>query len=258
MSGFSKCKHLRRLASAVPGFTARYLRFKAVQLEFNDKRELDVSHAHCIYCGSEFSPTNSRVRLRPKLGLNKNLKRLLERHNTNPVSIGKYQKNLVRKYLSSKNMLIKTCLQCSKTTKFPAQTRKMHMKRIRSSKPAPEERISEHETIPEDKKLTKKQKKRLKRKQLQNLILGDKDSISLSATSTKEAGMESRNLNESTTVKTKNSTKFVTSNKKKLQQSGKPIPKLMGKNRHQQLSKMLSKEKTENKPASLTMFLSSL
>lgn len=79
-----------------------------------------------------------------------------------------------------------------------------------------------------------------------------------SATSTKEAGMESRNLNESTTVKTKNSTKFVTSNKKKLQQSGKPIPKLMGKNRHQQLSKMLSKEKTENKPASLTMFLSSL
>lgn len=34
--------------------------------------------------------------------------------------------------------------------------------------------------------------------------------------------------------------------------------KLAGKNRHQQLSKMLAQDKKDNKPASLSMFLSTL
>ncbi|XP_061175600.1 uncharacterized protein LOC133184523 [Saccostrea echinata] len=256
----SKRKHLLSLALALPkeaDMTAKYLRFKAIELTKNDNKEPDIFSTHCICCGSVFTPDSCRTRLRPKLTLNKNLKRLLERNKTNPESLGKYQQNLIKRYLNGKNVVIKTCLQCSKTSKFPAQTRAWQMKRTRSLKPAPAVRETEPTEI-EDKMLTRKQRKRLKKKQLKTLIAGDKDNVELSQTQAKEADSGVKNKPETAVHKIQNKNSFVTKAKVKSQYSGKLGQRLKGKNRHQQLSKMLAKEKTNNKPESLSMFLSSL
>lgn len=68
--------------------------------------EIAVSLKHCSYCGNIFTPETCRVRIRPKLSLNRNLSKLLERHKENPEALSKYQKNLVQRYLRSKNVLV--------------------------------------------------------------------------------------------------------------------------------------------------------
>ncbi|XP_062598328.1 UPF0711 protein C18orf21-like [Saccostrea cucullata] len=255
----SKRKHLLSLALALPkeaDTTAKYLRLKAIELSTNNSKEPDIFSTHCVYCGSVFTLDSCRTRFRPKLTLSKNLKRLLERHKDNPESLGKYQQNLVKRYLSSKNVVVKTCLQCSKTSKFPAQTRASQTKRVRSLKPASTVQQSEAMEI-EEKKLTKKQKKRLKKKQLKNLVAG-KDKVDLSQIQAKETDSGTKNTHKTTIHQIQNRNSCVTKAKVKSQQSGKLGQRLTGKNRHQQLSKMLAKEKTKNKQGSLSMFLSSL
>lgn len=68
--------------------------------------EVTVSLKHCSYCGNIFTPETCRVRIRPKLTLNRNMSKLLERHKENPEALSKYQRNLVQRYLRSKNVLV--------------------------------------------------------------------------------------------------------------------------------------------------------
>lgn len=219
-----------------------------------------MSLKHCIYCGNIFTPETCRVRLRPKLTLKRNLSKLLERHKENPEALSKYQRNLVQRYLRSRNLLTKTCLQCSKTSKFPAQTRELQTKRVRSSKPVVPKTEETESTKIKEKKLTKKQKKRLKKKQLNNLI--PCDSMDLCENHTVEDGPVMKSKVQSKTAVSSAQNKNSCSLKKQVKvnpaKPGNLVKKLAGKNRHQQLSKMLAQEKKDNKPASLSMFLSTL
>lgn len=257
----SKTTHLRALAKLLPkegDAVAKYLRFKGLSSGGNKTdKEIAVSLKHCSYCGNIFTPETCRVRIRPKLSLNRNLSKLLERHKENPEALSKYQKNLVQRYLRSKNVLIKTCLQCSKTNKFPAQTRELQTKRVKSLKPVVLKTEETESTKTEEKKLTKKQKKRLKKKQLNNLI--PQDCMSYSESHTTEVNPVIKNKVQSKTAvpsaQNKNSSNL---NKGNPAKPGNLVKKLAGKNRHQQLSKMLAQEKKDNKPASLSMFLTTL
>lgn len=257
----SKTTHLRALAKLLPkegDAVAKYLRFKGLSSGGNKTdKEIAVSLKHCSYCGNIFTPETCRVRIRPKLTLNRNLSKLLERHKENPEALSKYQRNLVQRYLRSKNVLIKTCLQCSKTNKFPAQTRELQTKRVKSLKPVVLKTEETESTKTEEKKLTKKQKKRLKKKQLNNLI--PQDCMSYSESHTTEVNPVIKNKVKSKTAvpsaQNKNSSNL---NKGNPAKPGNLVKKLAGKNRHQQLSKMLAQEKKDNKPASLSMFLTTL
>lgn len=257
----SKTTHLRALAKLLPkegDAVAKYLRFKGLPSGGNKTdKEIAVSLKHCSYCGNIFTPETCRVRIRPKLTLNRNLSKLLERHKENPEALSKYQRNLVQRYLRSKNVLIKTCLQCSKTNKFPAQTRELQTKRVKSLKPVVLKTEETESTKTEEKKLTKKQKKRLKKKQLNNLI--PQDCMSYSESHTTEVNPVIKNKVQSKTAvpsaQNKNSSNL---NKGNPAKPGNLVKKLAGKNRHQQLSKMLAQEKKDNKPASLSMFLTTL
>lgn len=257
----SKTTHLRALAKLLPkegDAVAKYLRFKGLSSGGNKTdKEIAVSLKHCSYCGNIFTPETCRVRIRPKLTLNRNLSKLLERHKENPEALSKYQRNLVQRYLRSKNVLIKTCLQCSKTNKFPAQTRELQTKRVKSLKPVVLKTEETESTKTEEKKLTKKQKKRLKQKQLNNLI--PQDCMSYSESHTTEVNPVIKNKVQSKTAvpsaQNKNSSNL---NKGNPAKPGNLVKKLAGKNRHQQLSKMLAQEKKDNKPASLSMFLTTL
>lgn len=257
----SKTTHLRALAKLLPkegDAVAKYLRFKGLSSGGNKTdKEIAVSLKHCSYCGNIFTPETCRVRIRPKLTLNRNLSKLLERHKENPEALSKYQRNLVQRYLRSKNVLIKTCLQCSKTNKFPAQTRELQTKRVKSLKPVVLKTEEPESTKTEEKKLTKKQKKRLKKKQLNNLI--PQDCMSYSESHTTEVNPVIKNKVQSKTAvpsaQNKNSSNL---NKGNPAKPGNLVKKLAGKNRHQQLSKMLAQEKKDNKPASLSMFLTTL
>lgn len=257
----SKTTHLRALAKLLPkegDAVAKYLRFKGLSSSGNKTdKEIAVSLKHCSYCGNIFTPETCRVRIRPKLSLNRNLSKLLERHKENPEALSKYQKNLVQRYLRSKNVLIKTCLQCSKTSKFPAQTRELQTKRVKSLKPVVLKTEETESTKTEEKKLTKKQKKRLKKKQLNNLI--PQDCMSYSESHTTEVNPVIKNKVQSKTAvpcaQNKNSSNL---NKGNPAKPGNLVKKLAGKNRHQQLSKMIAQEKKDNKPASLSMFLTTL
>lgn len=257
----SKTTHLRALAKLLPkegDAVAKYLRFKGLSSGGNKTdKEIAVSLKHCSYCGNIFTPETCRVRIRPKLTLNRNLSKLLERHKENPEALSKYQRNLVQRYLRSKNVLIKTCLQCSKTSKFPAQTRELQTKRVKSLKPVVLKTEETESTKTEEKKLTKKQKKRLKKKQLNNLI--PQDCMSYSESHTTEVNPVIKNKVQSKTAvpsaQNKNSSNL---NKGNPAKPGNLVKKLAGKNRHQQLSKMLAQEKKDNKPASLSMFLTTL
>lgn len=257
----SKTTHLRALAKLLPkegDAVAKYLRFKGLSSGGNKTdKEIAVSLKHCSYCGNIFTPETCRVRIRPKLTLNRNLSKLLERHKENPEALSKYQRNLVQRYLRSKNVLIKTCLQCSKTNKFPAQTRELQTKRVKSLKPVVLKTEETESTKTEEKKLTKKQKKRLKKKQLNNLI--PQDCMSYSESHTTEVNPVIKNKVQSKTAvpsaQNKNSSNL---NKGNPAKPGNLVKKLAGKNRHQQLSKMLAQEKKDNKPASLSMFLTTL
>lgn len=257
----SKTTHLRALAKLLTkegDAVAKYLRFKGLSSSGNKtEKEVTVSLKHCSYCGNIFTPETCRVRIRPKLTLNRNLSKLLERHKENPEALSKYQRNLVQRYLRSKNVLIKTCLQCSKTSKFPAQTRELQTKRVQSLKPVVLKTEETESTKIEEKKLTKKQKKRLKKKQLNNRI--PQDCMDYSESHTAEVSPVINNKVQSKTAvpsaQNKNSSNL---NKVNPAKPGNLARKLAGKNRHQQLSKMLAQDKKDNKPASLSMFLSTL
>lgn len=257
----SKTTHLRALAKLLPkegDAVAKYLRFKGLSSGGNKTdKEIAVSLKHCSYCGNIFTPETCRVRIRPKLTLNRNLSKLLERHKENPEALSKYQRNLVQRYLRSKNVLIKTCLQCSKTNKFPAQTRELQTKRVKSLKPVVLKTEETESTKTEEKKLTKKQKKRLKKKQLNNLI--PQDCMSYSESHTTEVNPVIKNKVQSkTAVPSAQNINSSNLNKGNPAKPGNLVKKLAGKNRHQQLSKMLAQEKKDNKPASLSMFLTTL
>lgn len=257
----SKTTHLRALAKSLPkegDAVAKYLRFKGLSSGGNKTdKEIAVSLKHCIYCGNIFTPETCRVRIRPKITLNRNLSKLLGRHKENPEALSKYQRNLVQRYLMSKNVLITTCLQCSKTSKFPAQTRELQTKRVKTLKPVVPKTEETESTKIEEKKLTKKQKKRLKKKQLSNLI--PQDCMDYSESHTMEGSPVMKNKVPSKTAvpsaQNKNSSNL---NKVNPAKPGNLVKKLAGKNRHQQLSKMLAQEKKDNKPASLSMFLTTL
>nr|XP_022301103.1 uncharacterized protein LOC111109311 [Crassostrea virginica] len=156
----SKRSHLRSLASTLPKEDqniANHLRFKAITYRNSANKETEVSWNHCVFCGSLFTPENCRVRLKPKLSLRRTLKKLLEKHQTSPEALSKYQTRLVERHIRSQNILIKTCLVCSKPSKFPAQGREWPTKQVKMQKSAPS--IKEEISTDTEKKLTKKQKR---------------------------------------------------------------------------------------------------
>ncbi|VDH93466.1 Hypothetical predicted protein [Mytilus galloprovincialis] len=93
--------------------TNRYLKYKVV--ESQDLKVQDPMTA-CQYCGSDYTPSQRRVRVKSKVKLNKKLVVLLRKYEKDPNSLGKFQSNLVQTYLNSCNTLVIMCNVCTKKT----------------------------------------------------------------------------------------------------------------------------------------------
>ncbi|KAK3597606.1 hypothetical protein CHS0354_030152 [Potamilus streckersoni] len=121
--------HLKKLsittASICPALSSFYrYKIKSQQdtCQYNDEK-CERYHA-CPFCNTPFTLGNHRVRLVPKMKLDKRMKKLLRKNECSSQSLGKFQNMLVKNYRKSCNKLVVTCFACKKITKLPGQSRK--------------------------------------------------------------------------------------------------------------------------------------
>jgi hypothetical protein len=73
---------------------------------FSGVKPNDKQLTTCAFCGNDYVQSQQRVRLRSRVKLNKKVECLLQKYQTEPGSLGKYQLNLVQNYLNSYNQLV--------------------------------------------------------------------------------------------------------------------------------------------------------
>ncbi|XP_060555808.1 uncharacterized protein LOC132716529 [Ruditapes philippinarum] len=145
---------------------ANYYYSKTKLHDFNkgDKNNMKDLFSQCVFCCNKFSGGNHKVRIIPKPALNKNIKRLLTRHEKESSTLGKFQTKLVNDYIHSKNTLTVTCNVCKKTSKVPGLSRaeKQKFDLLQNKKLNLQEELEDIK-VP-SKKEKKKEKKKLQRK----------------------------------------------------------------------------------------------
>ncbi|CAC5383889.1 unnamed protein product [Mytilus coruscus] len=265
--------------------TSRYLKYKIA--EHQDLKVQDPMTA-CQICGSDYTPTQRRVRIKSKVKLNKKLGVLLRKYETDPNSLGKFQSNLVQTYLKSYNTLVVMCNVCKKKTKYPCLKRADLMQRK-----VKEEQSLQIKYIIEPEKKSKK-KKRKKKKERDKVLDQKKPSLHSDTVNDiyrQEIRITSPQPGTSSHTHSKNSLKDATDqgtlsrlpdsrkspamthtrqslpqkpviqgNKRtnNEQNSTKSAKKRKAKNINQQLNQILVNEKSESKSGNLMDFLSSL
>ncbi|KAL3842190.1 hypothetical protein ACJMK2_020232 [Sinanodonta woodiana] len=164
-------EHLKKLslitASVCPSLSLFYkCKIKSQQetCQYNvadDKEKFGRYHA-CPFCNTPFTLGNHRVRLLPKMKLDKRMKKLLRKNEHSSQSLGKFQTNLVKNYTKSCNKLVVACYVCKKITKLPGQSRKdkavQKQTEIKIDKP-----VAELKSRKQKLKLKKKEKRKLRK-----------------------------------------------------------------------------------------------
>ncbi len=132
-------------------------------------------HISCQYCGSLFNPATYKVHVKPKIKLNKKIKKLLVKENEGR-HLGKFQIRLLKMYRESKNKLVLTCLTCHKRTMVPGRGRVVLSKRKHLEAPS--------KSMVDLSLLSKSSKKKLKRKEkLKQKLSGADSGLDISFTS---------------------------------------------------------------------------
>ncbi|XP_063399631.1 uncharacterized protein LOC134684277 isoform X2 [Mytilus trossulus] len=242
----------------------------------------------CQYCGSDYTPTQRRVRIKSKVKLNKKLVVLLKKYDKDPNSLGKFQSNVVQTYLNSCNTLVVMCNVCTKKTKFPCLKRAdLIQQKVKEQQSLQNQDIVE----PEKKSKKKKKKKRKEREEALNQKQPPLHSDSIIDIERQEIEITSAQPGTSSKTHTKNILDTATNQRTltrlpdspKLptvtpsRQSLTKTPDILGnkrtsnvlhttksakkrkaKNINQQLGQILANEKSETKSGNLMDFLSSL
>ncbi|XP_052066594.1 uncharacterized protein LOC127706184 [Mytilus californianus] len=265
--------------------TSRYLKYKIA--ESQDLIAQDPMTA-CQFCGSDYTPTQRRVRIKSKVKLSKKLGVLLRKYETDPNSLGKFQSNLVQTYLKSCNTLVVMCNVCKKKTKYPCLKREdLIQQKVK------EKQILQNKCIIEPEKKSKKKKRKKKKERdevldqkppsLQSDTVDDIDRQEIRITSP-QLGTSSHTYSKNSLIdatdqgtlsKLTDSRKSsaVTHNRQSLTKKPdiqgnkrtrseenitKSAKKRKAKNLNQQLNQILANEKSESKSGNLMDFLSSL
>ena len=121
-------QNISKLQSAAEQFTNKCPQLSAFYHSQCKRTEdaLDLpetpKHISCQYCGSLYNPGNYKVQVKPKMKLNKKIRKLLLKENDG-YHLGKFQMRLLKMYRESKNKLVLTCLTCHKRTMVPGRGR---------------------------------------------------------------------------------------------------------------------------------------
>ncbi|XP_072169305.1 UPF0711 protein C18orf21-like [Diadema setosum] len=87
-------------------------------------KQTDVEEQSCIHCHSFLRPDSSRVKLRPRAGITKEIERLKRRwESPRGRLLSPAQRKKLRRWMNSKNVIVIRCSTCHKPNRFPGASR---------------------------------------------------------------------------------------------------------------------------------------
>ncbi|KAL8165862.1 UNVERIFIED_CONTAM: hypothetical protein K2H54_055759 [Gekko kuhli] len=113
----------RRMAGACPA-QARFLLWTRSNME---GKNANSAGQVCPFCFQILIPGNHRVRLKPKMRITPQIRKLLHRE-AKKYKLNFKQGKLLKRYRESKNVLLITCNTCKKTTRHYGKSRSWSMK----------------------------------------------------------------------------------------------------------------------------------
>ncbi|XP_036359262.1 uncharacterized protein LOC115212332 [Octopus sinensis] len=118
MDQFKRYSTLAQKYLALSPELSRYFMFNALKNNSNEENK-----CWCQTCGTYYFPNNLRVRLSPKLTLNKHIKSLVKRYMQDPDSLKTCQQSLALHYLNGRNKVVLTCRVCHTRNSYKGKKR---------------------------------------------------------------------------------------------------------------------------------------
>ncbi|XP_014775491.1 uncharacterized protein LOC106872867 [Octopus bimaculoides] len=118
MDQFKRYSTLAQNYLALSPELSRYFMFKALKNKSDEENK-----CWCQTCGTYYFPNNLKVRLSPKLTLNKHIKSLVKRYKKDPDSLKACQQSLALHYLNGRNKLVLTCQVCHTKKSYKGKKR---------------------------------------------------------------------------------------------------------------------------------------